>query len=57
MLFKNKKEITQIFKNNIAILVIYKGSQIIWEGINSCFGKGFWLNKKPWVNKHSWRNK
>lgn len=55
MLFKQGKEITNIFKGKVAIAAIYRGAQLVWEAINSCFGKGFWVNIKPWSNIDAWK--
>lgn len=57
MIFKQGKEITNIFKGKVAIAAIYRGAQLVWEAINSCFGKGFWVNIKPWSNNDAWKNK
>lgn len=57
MLFKKGKEITNILKGKVAIAAIYRGAQLVWEAINSCFGKGFWVNIKPWSNIDAWKNK
>lgn len=57
MLYKTGKEITSIFRGNKAIASIYKGTTLLWEAINSCFGKGFWVNLKPWSNIDGWKNK
>lgn len=35
---------------------IYKGARLVWTGIRSCFGAGFWLNDKPWLNDDAWKN-
>ena len=55
-IYVNKKEINQIFCNNKAIMVLYRGTVVVWEAINSCFGRGYWINTKGWVNKDGWRN-
>lgn len=57
MLYKDGKDITNIFKGTTPITVVYKGLKLVWEAINSCFGKGFWINKKPWSNLDGWKNK
>ncbi|MCS3176964.1 MFS transporter [Candidatus Bacteroides intestinigallinarum] len=57
MIYKNGKEVTSIFKENRPIAIVYKGSRLVWEAINSCFGKGFWVNVKPWNNNEGWKNK
>ena len=41
---------------NKAVVSIYLGAKLIWEAINSCFGKGYWINNKPWNNKDKWRD-
>lgn len=56
-IFNNNKEITSVFIKNKTIVSIYKGTRLLWEAINSCFGKGFWINIKPWNNKDGWKNK
>ena len=38
------------------VLEIYKGANLVWTAIKSCFGRGFWINEKPWVNTDSWKN-
>ncbi len=35
---------------------IYKGAQLVWTAIRSCFGAGFWVNEKPWLNSEAWKN-
>ena len=55
-IYANKKEINQIFCNNKPIMVLYRGAAVIWEAINSCFGRGYWIGTKGWVNKDRWRN-
>lgn len=57
MIHKDGKEITGVRINGKIVVAIYLGTKLIWEAINSCFGKGFWINKKPWSNKDGWRNK
>ena len=39
-----------------AYYVINNITKIVFEGILSCFGTGFWRNEKGWVNKEGWRN-
>ena len=40
----------------IAYKIINGVAIVIFEGILSCFGIGFWRNYKGWINKESWRN-
>ena len=55
-IYIKNKEVTQIFCNNKPIMVLYRGATVIWEAINSCFGRGYWIDTKGWVNKDGWRN-
>lgn len=56
MLYVGNKEITQVFKGSKNIIAIFKGNKLVWEAVNSCFGKGFWINEKPWSNDDGWKN-
>lgn len=56
MIYRNNKEIMQVFKGNKSISAIYKGAKIVWLAIRSCFGSGAWRNDKPWINNEGWRN-
>lgn len=56
MIYKNGKELN-VNLSKVVITSLHKGSILIWEAINSCFGKGFWVNQKPWINKDGWKNK
>ena len=56
----NHKEISRIVINGKDITsyytVVKRTLRLIWEGIKSCFGNGFWINDKPWNNNESWKN-
>ena len=56
MLYVNKREIVALFKSKKTIQAVYKGMYLVWQGIRSCFGSGFWANEKPWVNEEPWKN-
>lgn len=61
MKYKNGKELIAKHLNGNTCIAIYKviGGVVytLWEGILSCFGKGFWDNMKPWDNtKSGWKN-
>lgn len=56
MIYRNGKEITQIFKGNRVISAIYKGTKLVWQAVRSCFGSGSWRNDKPWINDEGWKN-
>lgn len=56
MLYKNGKEIVELFYNGKALMELRKGTRLIWQAVRSCFGSGGWINDKPWLNDEGWRN-
>lgn len=56
MIFKEGKEIITVFRGERAIKAIYRGCQLVWQAVRSCFGVGFWVNEKPWINDECWKN-
>ena len=40
----------------LATAAIYKGSRLTWEGVRSCYGKGYWIEEKPWIDEDKWRD-
>lgn len=57
MIYTNKKEIVALYKSGKVLQASYKGVHLIWQGIRSCFGGGFWVNSKPWINDDVWKSK
>lgn len=57
MIQTNKKEIISLFKQGKPIQATYKGVHLVWQGIRSCFGAGYWFNEKPWLDDEVWKNK
>lgn len=55
-IFVKNKEITSINAKNKVITSVYKGVQLVWEAIRSCFGKGHWINNYPWSNEDAWKS-
>lgn len=56
MIYKNNKEIIAMNYGNKPLIAVYKGNQLVWQAIRSCFGSGQWNNTKPWVNDEVWKN-
>jgi hypothetical protein len=52
----NRKEVSPLYKGGVTFQAAYKGLHLMWEGIRSCFGSGFWVNNKPWSNVEGWKN-
>lgn len=57
MIYKNKKELTELHLGSRTIAAVYKGTRLLWEAVRSCFGKGVWIKGKPWVNSDNWKRK
>lgn len=56
MLFKNQKEITEIYRGKLPIMEIYYGKFLVWQACRSCYGKGYWISDKPWLDDDAWKN-
>ena len=46
MIFKNGKEIIEIYRGTKEILEVYRGNMLIWQIARSCFGSGYWINDR-----------
>ena len=55
-IYKEGKEIVAVSKGSRGIDYIFKGAQLLWRAIRSCFGNGYWVNKMQWSNEEGWRN-
>lgn len=51
-----KCEIFVRYHGKKIIAKTYLGFKLIWEGIRSCFGAGYWINDKPYDNEDRWVN-
>ena len=56
MIYQDNHNVSGVFAAGKSIKAIYKGSLLLWEAIESCFGKGFWIGEKPWSNEDAWKN-
>lgn len=56
MIIKDYNSQSQEYFGGRAISAVYKGLQLVWTAIRSCFGKGYWINNKPWVDTDAWKN-
>ena len=55
MIYVNGKEIPLVYCGEKAISAIMRGSRSVWQAIRSCFGSGFWVNKKGWINDEGFK--
>lgn len=37
------------------VLALYRGPQLLWQAVRSCFGSGRWVGRKPWLGKEKWK--
>lgn len=51
-----KKEVSGVRIRKKIVIAVRIGKKLIWEAINSCFGKGFWINEKPWSDTDKWND-
>jgi len=56
MIYKENKEITGVYRGDIAISAVYKGDKLVWQAVRSCYGSGAWLNERPWLDDDPWKN-
>lgn len=60
MIYKGKTPVSGVykFKDGVmkTILSVYKGVDLVWQLIRSCFGRGYWINNQPWVDSDGWKN-
>lgn len=56
MIRKGLNDISGIYYGKKAISAVYKGMNLVWQAISSCFGAGYWDNDKPWKNDDGWKN-
>lgn len=52
----DNRELSLVRVGSLAISLVRKGGKILYEAVNSCFGKGYWINAKGWINTDGWRN-
>lgn len=54
--FYNNHEVVAKFYGSRPLAAVYKGLQLIWMGVRSCFGSGIWVQAKPWLGTEKWKN-
>lgn len=56
MKYYNQKELTIRYLGKKILTATYKGIQLLWQSVRSCFGSGRWKSDKPWKSNERWRN-
>ena len=51
----NNKEVTSRFFGLKPILMTYRGLQLVWSAVMSCFSAGWWDGNKPWNGNNAWK--
>lgn len=44
-----------IYRKSNLIKSVYRGVQLVWTGVRSCFGSGLWVGDKPWIGSETWK--
>ena len=55
MKLRNEIELSAKYYGTKVVSAIYRGTKLIWEAINSCFGSGYWVKSKGWSITDAWR--
>lgn len=56
MISSKRKDIIGVTAFEKVTSKIYAGGKLVWEAIRSCFGAGYWINKRSWINNNAWKN-
>ena len=55
MIYKGKTELNSRYYGLRVVAAVYKGVQLVWEAVTSCFGSGMWNSDKAWKNTDGWK--
>jgi len=55
MIYHNNKEIVARYKGNRKIVLVYRGTKLIWQDVRSCFGAGYWNGDLAWNGDDAWK--
>lgn len=56
MIWLDGKEFASQMMNGGTIETMWLNGHIIWQGIRSCYGKGYWRPEKPWLDNEKWKD-
>ena len=56
MIAKGKIDIVNVVAGGAECIEVYKGTELVWQSVSSCFGDGGWHNDMPWSNHEGWNN-
>ena len=56
MILLNGELIEIPMRNGELISEIWYNGELIWIGIRSCYGKGYWRPTKPWLDNEKWKD-
>lgn len=54
MLSKNELLNIGAYYGEISLAAIYYGTNLVWRGASSCFGRGYWDNIRSWNDIDGW---
>lgn len=56
MLMKNGEIAEQLMMNGELIESMWLNGELIYQGLRSCYGKGYWRPNKPWLDNEKWKD-
>jgi len=46
----------QMMMNGEMVSEMWLNGELIWVGIRSCYGKGYWRPNRPWLDNEKWKD-
>ncbi len=56
MLMRNGEIAEQLMMNGELIESMWFNGELIYQGLRSCYGKGYWRPNKPWLDNEKWKD-
>jgi hypothetical protein len=56
MLMRNGEIAEQLMMNGELIESMWLNGELIYQGLRSCYGKGYWRPNKPWLDNEKWKD-
>lgn len=52
----NDKTISIRYYGNKLLAYTYRGLNLVWTAVRSCFSSGRWQDEKPWDDTEGWKD-
>ena len=56
MLWIDGLEIGQQYIEGGVVEYMWYNGDLIYQGVRSCYGKGYWRPQKPWLDNEKWKD-